>query len=161
MSDNLRSIARCLERHIDDLVISVLDRPRHEGLIREIRSAGARTRLIGDGDLSAGIAVAVRGAGVHAVMGIGGAPEGVLTAAALRCLHGEMVARLVIDSPEQEARVQAMGMRLRRLGGRRDAMDQPCLNRSGESGPEASGCCLGINAVLGHYPRGSRPAPVL
>jgi fructose-1,6-bisphosphatase II len=108
---NLRAIARRLERDIDDLVIIVLDRPRHQKLIQEIRDAGARIRLIGDGDLSAGIAVAVRGNNVHAVMGIGGAPEGVITAAAMRCLHGEMVARLVVDTPELEARVQRMGIK--------------------------------------------------
>jgi fructose-1,6-bisphosphatase class II len=109
--DNLKSIASCLDREIRDLVIIVLDRPRHAGLIEEIRAAGARIRLIGDGDLSAGIAVAVRGAGMHAVMGVGGAPEGVLTAAALRCLHGEMVARLVVDTPQLRERVEAMGIR--------------------------------------------------
>ena len=68
----------------------VLDRPRHEKLIDDIRATGARIRLIADGDLSAGIAAAVVGSGVHAVMGIGGAPEGVLTAAAMRCLNGEI-----------------------------------------------------------------------
>jgi fructose-1,6-bisphosphatase class II len=111
VGENLRTIARCLDRDVDDLVVIVLDRPRHEDLIQEIRAEGARIRLISDGDLSAGIAVAVRGAGVHAVMGTGGAPEGVLTAAALRCLHGEMVARLVVDSPELEERVLSMGIR--------------------------------------------------
>ena len=110
VEENLKSIASCLDRNVRDLTIIVLERPRHEKLITDIRKAGARIRLIGDGDLSAGIAVAVRGAGVHAVMGTGGAPEGVLTAAALRCLHGEMVARLVIDTPELKERVQAMGI---------------------------------------------------
>ncbi|HWR51377.1 MAG TPA: class II fructose-bisphosphatase [Bryobacteraceae bacterium] len=108
--ENLKTIARCLDRDVEDLVVMVLDRPRHEKLIGEIRAAGARIRLIGDGDLSAGIAAAVRGAGVHAVMGTGGAPEGVITAAALRCLHGEMVARLVVDKPELEERVRSMGI---------------------------------------------------
>lgn len=108
--DNLRAIARRLERHVMDLVVIVLDRPRHEKLIEDIRQAGARIRLIGDGDLSAGIAAAVRGTGVHAVMGIGGAPEGVITAAALRCLHGEMVGRLVAANPEQEERMARMGI---------------------------------------------------
>src|SRR6202165_1725015 len=79
--ENLEAIANCLDRSVEDLVVMVLDRPRHEKLIASIRKAGARIRLIGDGDLSAGIAAAVRGAGVHAVMGIGGAPEGVITAA--------------------------------------------------------------------------------
>ena len=91
------AIARCLERDVEDLVVIVLDRPRHEQLIDDIRATGARIRLIGDGDLSAGIAAAVVGTGVHAVMGTGGAPEGVLTAAAMRCLNGEIFARLVVD----------------------------------------------------------------
>jgi len=111
VKDNLRSIARRLERGIEDLVVVVLDRPRHQKLIADIREAGARIRLIPDGDLSAGIATAVRGTGVHAVMGIGGAPEGVLTAAALRCLNGEVQARLVIKDAAQGERVKSMGIR--------------------------------------------------
>jgi fructose-1,6-bisphosphatase II len=107
---NLKAIAHCLDRQVKDLVIMVLDRPRHQELIHQIRASGARIRLIPDGDLSAGIAAAVRGAGVDAVMGTGGAPEGVLTAAALRCLSGEMVARLVVNTPELEARVEKMGI---------------------------------------------------
>src|SRR5437016_578114 len=108
---NLKAIAHCLDRNVRDLVIMVLERPRHAELIGQIRASGARIRLIPDGDLSAGIAAAVRGAGVDAVMGTGGAPEGVLTAAALRCLSGEMVARLVVNTPELEARVEKMGIR--------------------------------------------------
>ncbi|MFZ0589442.1 MAG: fructose-bisphosphatase class II, partial [Bryobacteraceae bacterium] len=111
VEDNLKAIAKCLDRHVEDLVVIVLDRPRHQKLIQDIRTAGARIRLIGDGDLSAGIAAAVRGAGVHAVMGSGGAPEGVLAAAALRCLHGEMVGRLVLNTPELRERVERMGIR--------------------------------------------------
>ncbi len=108
---NLKAIARCLDRRVTDLVIMVLDRPRHQDLISEIRAAGARIRLISDGDLSAGIAAAVRGAAVHAVFGTGGAPEGVLTAAALRCLSGEMVARLVVNTKQLEERVERMGIK--------------------------------------------------
>jgi fructose-1,6-bisphosphatase II len=108
---NLKAIAHCLDRQVKDLVVMVLDRPRHQELIAQIRAAGARIRLIPDGDLSAGIAAAVRGAGVDAVFGTGGAPEGVLTAAALRCLSGEMVARLVVNTPELEARIERMGIR--------------------------------------------------
>jgi fructose-1,6-bisphosphatase class II len=108
--DNLKVLANRLDRQVKDLVIIVLDRPRHQKLIEDIRKAGARIRLIGDGDLSAGIAAAVRGTGVHAVMGIGGAPEGVITAAALRCLHGEIVGRLVVDSDEQVKRMERMGI---------------------------------------------------
>jgi fructose-1,6-bisphosphatase class II len=107
---NLRAIAQTLSRRVEDLVVIVLDRPRHARLIEEIRTTGARIRLIGDGDLSAGIAAAVVGSGVHAVMGIGGAPEGVLTAAAMRCLGGEIYARLVVDTPEHEERCRAMGI---------------------------------------------------
>ena len=109
--DNLKSIARRLQRGIDDLVVVVLDRPRHQKLIQEIREAGARIRLISDGDLSAGIAAAVAGTGVHAVMGSGGAPEGVLTAAALRCLNGEILARLVVKDEAQKERMEKMGIR--------------------------------------------------
>ncbi len=110
VNQNLKSIAKALDREVQDLVIIVLERPRHEKLVEEIRAAGARIRLIGDGDLSAGIAAAVDGSGVHAVMGIGGAPEGVLTAAAMRCLGGEIYARLVVSTPEHEARCREMGI---------------------------------------------------
>ena len=110
VADNLRSIAASLDRRVEDLVIVVLDRPRHEKLIADIRATGARIRLIGDGDVAAGIAAAVIGSGVHAVMGIGGAPEGVLTAAAMRCLNGEIFARLVVSKPEHEDRCRAMGI---------------------------------------------------
>jgi fructose-1,6-bisphosphatase II len=108
--DNLRAIARRMERNVEDLVVIVLDRPRHEKLIAAIREAGARIRLIGDGDLSAGITAAVVGRGVHAVMGIGGAPEGVLTAAALRCLNGEIQGRLVVKDSAQADRIRSMGI---------------------------------------------------
>jgi len=108
--ENLAAIAKRLGRGIKDLVVIVLDRPRHEKLIEDIRSAGARIRLISDGDLSAGIAAAVRRTNVHAVMGIGGAPEGVLAAAAIRCLNGGMQGRLVPTKDGQEERMRAMGI---------------------------------------------------
>ena len=111
VKQNLKAIARRLQRGVDDLVVVVLDRPRHQKLIADIRDAGARIRLISDGDLSAGIAAAVAGTGVHAVMGSGGAPEGVLTAAALRCLNGEILGRLVVKDDQQKERMQAMGIR--------------------------------------------------
>jgi len=111
VADNLRNIARRMHRGVDDLVVMVLDRPRHEKLIADIRKAGARIKLIGDGDLSAGIAAAVIGTGVHAVMGSGGAPEGVITAAAIRCLNGYMQGRLVINKPELEERIAKMGIK--------------------------------------------------
>jgi len=111
VAQNLKNIAKRLERDVEDLVVIVLDRPRHKKLIAEIRAAGSRIRLISDGDLSAGIAAAVLGTGVHAVMGSGGAPEGVITAAAIRCLNGYMVGRLVIDKPELEERIARMGIK--------------------------------------------------
>ncbi|MGO9256424.1 MAG: class II fructose-bisphosphatase [Bryobacteraceae bacterium] len=111
VKQNLKAIARRLLRGVDDLVVVVLDRPRHQKLIADIREAGARIRLISDGDLSAGIAAAVAGTGVHAVMGSGGAPEGVLTAAALRCLNGEILGRLVVKDDAQRERMQQMGIR--------------------------------------------------
>jgi len=108
--ENLKAIAKCLGRSVEDLVVVVLDRPRHDKLIADIRATGARIRLIGDGDLSAGITAALVGTGVHAVMGTGGAPEGVITAAAMRCLNGEIFARLVVTKPEHEERCRAMGI---------------------------------------------------
>jgi len=111
VADNLKNVAKRMERDVEDLVVVVLDRPRHEKLISDIRDAGARIRLIGDGDLSAGIAAAVIGTGVHAVMGSGGAPEGVITAAAIRCLNGYMLGRLVINKPELEERIARMGIK--------------------------------------------------
>src|SRR4029077_10448249 len=109
--DNLKAIARRLDRYVEDLVVMVLDRPRHEKLIADIRGAGARIRLIGDGDLSAGIAAAVEGTCVRAVLGAGGAPEGVTTEAAIRCVNGYMLGRLVVNKPELEERIARMGIK--------------------------------------------------
>lgn len=100
ITDNLTAIAKGLGRGVDDLTVIVLDRTRHRKLIQEVRDAGARIRLISDGDLSAGISAAVAGTNIHALVGIGGAPEGVITAAAMKCLNGEIQARLVFD-PER------------------------------------------------------------
>jgi fructose-1,6-bisphosphatase class II len=110
VEQNLKAIAGALDRNVNDLVVIVLDRPRHERLIADIRKAGARIKLIGDGDLSAGITAAVVGSGVHAVMGTGGAPEGVLTAAAMRCLNGEIQAKLVLNKPADRERLKKMGI---------------------------------------------------
>jgi len=106
---NLQVLAKALERDIKDLVIVILDRPRNEEMIDQVRKAGARVKLIPDGDLLPGIAVAMRGSGVHAVMGIGAAPEGVMTAAGLRCLKGEMQARFWPKSKDEETRLKKMG----------------------------------------------------
>ncbi|HYM59626.1 MAG TPA: class II fructose-bisphosphatase [Thermoanaerobaculia bacterium] len=107
--ENLNQMAAAFKRDVDELTIVVLDRERHHDLIAQVREAGARIKLITDGDLSAGIAAAVRGTGVHGAMGIGGAPEGVLTAAAMRCLNGRMQGRLKPLEKWQEERLKAMG----------------------------------------------------
>jgi fructose-1,6-bisphosphatase II len=106
----LATIADRLGRKVWDITVVILDRPRHEQLILEVREAGARIKLIGDGDLTAGISVAVSGTGVHAVMGTGGAPEGVLTAAALKCLGGEIQAKFKWRSHEEKERARGMGV---------------------------------------------------
>lgn len=103
--ENLRNIARAFGREVSDLTVVVLDRERHRQLVSDIRDAGARIRLIAEGDLSAGIDAAVRGTGVHAAMGTGGAAEGVIAAAALRCLGGEIQARLVALDDQQAERL--------------------------------------------------------
>jgi fructose-1,6-bisphosphatase II len=107
--ENVHRIAESLGRKVTDITVIILDRPRHEGLIAEIRKTGARIKLITDGDLSAAISCAVQGTGVHAVMGIGGAPEGVITAAAMRCLGGEIQARFRYRSDAERERGARMG----------------------------------------------------
>ena len=108
-TENLGRIAEALGRKVGDITVVILDRPRHEALIAEVRQAGARIKLISDGDLSAAISCAVSGTGVHAVMGIGGAPEGVITAAAMRCLGGEIQARFRYRSDAERERGARMG----------------------------------------------------
>ncbi|MDX2032031.1 MAG: class II fructose-bisphosphatase [Blastocatellia bacterium] len=119
--DNLHAIASRLKRKVEDLTIVVMERPRHQRLIQEIRDAGARILLISDGDLSAGISAAVAGSGVHALMGIGGGPEGVITAAAMKCLNGEMQARFMmkedLEQPEDRAKIaDDIVERMQRMG---------------------------------------------
>jgi fructose-1,6-bisphosphatase II len=108
-TENVERIADALGRRPNDITVVVLDRPRHEKLIGELREVGARIKLITDGDLSGAISCAVSGTGVHAVMGIGGAPEGVITAAALRCLGGEIQARFRYRNDDERARGARMG----------------------------------------------------
>ena len=108
-TENVRAIASSLRRDVRDITIVILERPRHEPLIEEVRATGARIKLISDGDLSAAISCAVSGTGVHGVMGTGGAPEGVLTAAALKCLGGEIQARFRFRNDDERARAEKMG----------------------------------------------------
>ncbi len=110
IGDNVRGVAAALGRRPQDLNVVVLDRPRHEELVVQIKKAGARVRLISDGDVSAGIAVASRDAGVDMYVGIGGSTEGILTAVALRCLGGEMQARFWPVSRHQVDLVLAYGI---------------------------------------------------
>lgn len=111
----LKTLATVLKREIKDLTITVLDRTRHEELIAKIREAGARVKLIPDGDLMPGVAASMRGTAVHAVMGIGAAPEGVMTAAALRCIKGEMQARFWPKNSQEEKRLIKMGGSLKKI----------------------------------------------
>jgi fructose-1,6-bisphosphatase class II len=111
VEENLNNLAKAFDRDVNELTIVVLDRERHHDLIAQIRETGARIKLITDGDLSAGISAAVRGTGIHAAMGIGGAPEGVLTAAAMRCLGGRMQGKLRPLEKWQEERLKAMGFK--------------------------------------------------
>jgi fructose-1,6-bisphosphatase II / sedoheptulose-1,7-bisphosphatase len=96
-TENLQIISDCLDRSVEDLVVVVMDRPRHKDLINEIRKAGSRVRLIADGDVSAAISCAFAGSNIHALMGIGAAPEGVISAAAMRCLGGHFQGQLIYD----------------------------------------------------------------
>ncbi|WP_141734957.1 class II fructose-bisphosphatase [Oligoflexus tunisiensis] len=107
---NLQRIAKALHKKVEDLTVIILDRPRHQELIGEVRQAGACIRLIGDGDVSAAIATADSGTGVDVLMGIGGAPEGVIAAAALRCLGGEIQGVLQFRKDDERKRARAMGI---------------------------------------------------
>lgn len=108
--DNLSRVAKAKDCAIRDLTVTLLDRPRHAQIIDEVRKAGARVKLITDGDVAAAIATAIEDTGVDIMMGTGGAPEGVLAAAALRCLGGEMQGRLVPQNEAEAERVKAMGL---------------------------------------------------
>ena len=108
--DNLEIVARCYGRKVTELTVIVLDRPRHAELIEDIRSAGARIRLIPDGDITASLSVAVRGTGDHLYVGMGGSTEGVITAAALECLGGEIQAKMAPRGDEDLAKMAEFGM---------------------------------------------------
>ena len=110
VEENLESIAAAKGYHLEDLTVVVLDRPRHEDLIQRIRKVGARIHLSPDGDVSAARATAVEATGVDVLLGIGGAPEGVLAAAALRCLGGAMQGRLSFRTEEERERARRMGI---------------------------------------------------
>jgi fructose-1,6-bisphosphatase II len=108
-TENLRRVADALGKYVEDVTVVVLDRPRHDKLVREIRETGARIKLIPDGDVAGALNTCFPEAGVDVLMGIGGAPEGVITAAALRCVGGDMQARLQFRDEGERARARAMG----------------------------------------------------
>jgi fructose-1,6-bisphosphatase class II len=110
-TENLKALAEAKRVRVEDLTAIILSRPRHEALIREVREAGARIKLIGDGDVSAAIATTKPETGIDILFGIGGAPEGVLAAAALRCVEGDMQGRLKPRNPQEIERARVMGIR--------------------------------------------------
>jgi fructose-1,6-bisphosphatase II len=110
VTDNLKAVAKAKNKDIQDVVATCLDRPRHEKIIREIREAGARIRLINDGDVAAAINTAFDKTGVDILFGIGGAPEGVLAAVALKCLGGELQGQLLPQNDEEAERCKSMGL---------------------------------------------------
>ena len=110
-TENLKNIAKAKKCNVDDLTVIILDRPRHEELISEVRASGARIWLIGDGDVSAAIATGKPSSGVDVLMGIGGAPEGVIAAAALRCTGGDFQGQLVFRKDDERARARKMGVK--------------------------------------------------
>jgi fructose-1,6-bisphosphatase II len=108
--ENIGRVAECLGYKIPELTVVILDRERHEHLIQRVRKTGARIHLISDGDVSSAIAAAMPDTGVNLLLGIGGAPEGVLAAAALRCIGGAMQGRLVPRNQEERDRAKKMGI---------------------------------------------------
>ncbi len=109
VKDNLEAVANALDKPINDICVVILDRPRHATLIKECRDAGARIKLISDGDVDACIATTIDSTGIHVAMGTGGAPEGVLAAAAIKCLGGNFMGRLEPRNQEEADRALAMG----------------------------------------------------
>lgn len=108
--ENLQSVASALKKSVNDLTVVILERERHSKLIKEVRECGARIMLISDGDVSPAVAAGVKGSGVDVMMGIGGAPEGVLAASALKCLGGEVQGRLIPNNNAEFQRALSMGI---------------------------------------------------
>lgn len=113
--ENLKILAKALKRSVKDLVVVILERDRHDDLIARVREAGARVKLVPDGDLMPGIAACMRGSGIHCLMGIGAAPEGVITAAALRCIKGYMEARFWPKNENEVKRLKKMGGSVKKI----------------------------------------------
>jgi fructose-1,6-bisphosphatase II len=109
-TENLRRVADALGKYVEDLTVVVLDKPRHERLVRELRDTGARVKLISDGDLAGALNTCFPETGVDVLMGIGGAPEGVISAAAIRCVGGDMQARLQLRDDAERAPARGTGI---------------------------------------------------
>lgn len=110
IEDNLHNLSKALNKPISDITVTMLDRPRHQKLIYKVRKAGARIKLFQDGDVAAAMATCFEDSGVDMLVGIGGAPEGVLAAAALKCMGGEFQGRLYPMTPEERTRCKDMGL---------------------------------------------------
>lgn len=115
VKDNLQRIARARGEKLEDLVVVILDRPRHEQLIQEVRAAGARIRLIPDGDVGGALMTGLPDSGMDVLMGIGGSPEGVIAACAMRCVGGNLQGRLVARNADEEARARELGLDLKHV----------------------------------------------
>jgi fructose-1,6-bisphosphatase/sedoheptulose 1,7-bisphosphatase-like protein len=133
-TENVRNVARALKRPVEDIVVCILERDRHADLIAEVRAAGARIRLISDGDVFGAVATSIEGTGIHLYMGAGGSPEGVLAAAAMRCIGGCFMGRFAFRSPEERKRAE--GMTSCDLDG---VLDMDCLVNTDEAAFIATG----------------------
>ncbi|MBA4370588.1 MAG: fructose-bisphosphatase class II [Coriobacteriaceae bacterium] len=133
-TENIRNVAKALDREPEDLVVCILDRERHIDLIAEVRAAGARIRLISDGDVFGAVATAIEGTGIHLYLGIGAAPEGVLACAAMRCIGGCFMGRFAWRNDEEKARAVDMGTC--QIDG---VLDMDCLVHTDEAAFIASG----------------------
>jgi fructose-1,6-bisphosphatase II len=109
-TENIHRVAKALQKPVEDMMVVILDRPRHHDLVQEVRKTGARIQLIGDGDVSACVATAWPDTGIDLLIGIGGAPEGVISAAAMRCLGGDFQGRLKFRNEEEKVRATRMGI---------------------------------------------------
>ena len=110
LTENIKNVAAKMERSVEEITLVMLDRERHQGLMKEAREVGARIMLISDGDVNPAMECCIEGSGVHMVVGTGGAPEGVLAAAALKCVDGDMQARLKPETDEEIRRCHEMGI---------------------------------------------------
>lgn len=110
-TENIKVVAKALNKQISEVTVIILDRPRHENLIKEVRGTGARIQLIGDGDVSAAVACSMENTGIDMLLGVGGAPEGVISAAAMKCMGGDFQGRLVFHKDEQRERAKRMGIK--------------------------------------------------